>query len=81
MSQSNCQSCGMPIEHGPYCQYCADDHGRLHGFQETVRRMSAFWQSRDGSLTSERAEQQTLEHMAQMPAWKDHPELKEKRKG
>jgi hypothetical protein len=75
MSQSHCHSCGMPVESGIYCQYCADGAGNLHPFDETVRRMTAFWQSTDSSLSVEAAERKTLEHMAKMPAWKDHPEL------
>ncbi len=68
----------MPVEHGPYCRYCADEHGTLHGFDETVRRMSAFWRSTDSSLSEEQAERQTLEHMAKMPAWQEHAELKDR---
>jgi hypothetical protein len=75
MSHSNCQSCGMPISSGHYCQYCADSDGRLHGFAETVERMSQFMQSRDQTLSPEQARQATLAHMATMPAWQNHPEL------
>jgi hypothetical protein len=81
MSQNHCHSCGMPVENGPYCQYCADGSGNLHPFDETVRRMAAFWQSTDSTLTAQAAERKTLEHMAQMPAWKEHPELLERLKG
>lgn len=75
MSHGNCDSCGMPVEHGPYCHYCVDESGQLQGFDETVRRMSAFWRGRNPSLTEADAERQTLQHMATMPAWKEHPEL------
>ena len=76
MSQHHCESCGMPVEAGPYCQYCADESGKLHSFEESVRRMTAFMQSTDSSLTPQQAEEKTLAYMAGMPAWKDHPELR-----
>ena len=47
----------------------------LFSLEEAVRRMTAFMQSTDSSLTREQAEQRTLAYMANMPAWKDHPEL------
>jgi hypothetical protein len=76
MSYANCQSCGMPINTGHYCQYCADSEGKLHGFDETVARMSQFMKRQDAKLTDEAARDQTLAHMAKMPAWQDHPKLK-----
>jgi hypothetical protein len=54
----------MPIESGSYCQYCADENGNLQPFEERFERM-VQWMSR-----------QTLAHMAQMPAWRDHPKVK-----
>ena len=76
MSHANCQSCGMPIESGKYCQYCSDGHGNLHGFDETVARMAQFWHSQDKGLSAGAAREKTLAHMATMPAWKDHPKLR-----
>jgi hypothetical protein len=29
----------MPIESGPYGQYCVDDHGKLQAFDERFERM------------------------------------------
>jgi len=66
----------MPIETGQYCQYCVDASGQLQSFDETVARMSQFWASREPGLAPADAEKRTLAHMAQMPAWKDHPGLK-----
>jgi hypothetical protein len=66
----------MPVESGPYCQYCADDSGQLHGFEETVARMSQFWRQQEPGLSAADAEAKTLAYMADMPAWKDHPDLK-----
>lgn len=76
----NCQSCGMPIEAGPYCQYCADENGALHGFDETVVRMSQFMKRQTPGITDEKAEAMTLDYMATMPAWRDHPSLTERLK-
>ena len=73
-----CQSCGMPIESGAYCGYCADASGALHGFDETVARMSQFMARQKPGLAPEEVERQTLEYMATMPAWKEHPQLKQR---
>jgi hypothetical protein len=71
-----CQSCGMPIETGPYCQYCADDHGRLHSFEESLERMTQFTMRQEPKLDRKAAEDRVRAHMRMMPAWKDHPKLK-----
>lgn len=76
MSQHHCESCGMPIETGPYCQYCVDADGKLGSFESRLEGMTAFFMGRDSSLTREVAEQRTRAYMATMPAWKDHPALK-----
>jgi hypothetical protein len=39
MHEHHCESCGMPIESGPYGQYCVDDHGKLQAFDERFERM------------------------------------------
>ncbi len=72
----NCQSCGMPIEAGPYCHHCVDDAGNLHAFAERFERMMQWTKREKPDLDQKVAEQQTLAYMATMPAWKDHPELK-----
>ncbi len=74
----NCQSCGMPIEAGPYCQYCADKDGRLHSFDETVVRMSQFMKRQTPGISDEQARTMTLDYMAEMPAWRGHPGLSTK---
>ncbi len=69
-----CESCGMPIETGIYCQYCVDESGALQDFPTRFERMVA-WQERRGSARPQ-AERETIAYMATMPAWKDHPEVK-----
>ncbi len=76
----NCQSCGMPVEAGPYCQYCADESGRLHAFDESVARMSQFMKRQTPGISDAKAEEMTLEYMSTMPAWRDHPRLAERMK-
>ncbi len=75
----NCESCGMPIETGPYCQHCVDADGQLQDFATRFERMVA-WQERRGSPRPQ-AERETLSYMATMPAWQDHPELKSRLAG
>jgi hypothetical protein len=70
-----CESCGMPIESGTYCQYCTDATGKLQEFDERLERLTQ-WTLRQGqAATMTQAEQHALAYMATMPAWKDHPKL------
>ncbi len=72
---THCESCGMSIEAGPYCQYCVGPDGRLQDFDERLARMLQ-WQRRQHPGQSEAETlQQTLDYMATMPAWKDHPRV------
>ena len=76
MSAHHCESCGMPIESGPYCSYCVDAQGKLQAFDERFERM-VQWQMRQKPGTERKtAEKETLAYMAKMPAWKDHPRVK-----
>jgi hypothetical protein len=43
MHEHHCESCGMPIESGTYCQHCVDEHGKLQAFDERFERM-VQWQ-------------------------------------
>ena len=70
-----CESCGMPIETGRYCGYCADDSGQPQSFGERFERMIAWQARRDPQATRAELERQTLEYMATMPAWRDHPRV------
>ena len=76
MSQHRCESCGMPVETGPYCQYCVGEDGKLAGFERRLQGMTAFFMGQDPSLDHAEAERRTRAYMATMPAWKDHPALK-----
>ena len=71
----NCQSCGMKIDNGIYCQYCVDEKGNLQEFDERFERMVQWVLRKDPSTPREKAEQQTRDYMRTMPAWKDHAKL------
>jgi hypothetical protein len=77
MSHQQCESCAMPIETGHYCQYCADEKGNLQPFEERFERMVQWMASQKPGLSREDAQEQTLAYMAQMPAWRDHPKVKQ----
>ncbi len=74
-AMQNCQSCGMSIESGPYCQYCVDENGNLQDFDERLQRMAQFVKTRNTGISQQEAEKQTLEYRATMPAWRDHPRV------
>ena len=76
MSQTQCQSCAMPIESGSYCPYCVDDRGNLQPFEERFERMVQWTSRQKPDLPVQEVEKQTLAYMATMPAWRDHPKLK-----
>ena len=71
-----CQSCGMPIESGPYCQHCVDDEGKLQVFEERLERMIQWSRRENPDLDEAANERKTLEYMATMPAWREHAALK-----
>lgn len=73
--KTSCQSCGMPIESGPYCQYCSDEHGELQCFDERFARMQQWMRRESPALSPEAVEAKTLQYMSTMPAWREHPEL------
>jgi hypothetical protein len=74
--QHRCQSCSMPIESGPYCQYCVDERGQLQPFEQRFERMVAWQAQRSPEKSREVLEAETLAYMAKMPAWKDHPRVR-----
>jgi hypothetical protein len=75
MYEHHCESCGMPIESGPYCQYCVDVHGTLQPFEERFERMVQWQLRQKPDLARAQAERETLVYMAKMPAWRDHPRV------
>lgn len=72
-----CESCGLPIDNGRYCAHCVDEHGQLQGFEMRFERMVQWALREDPSLTRPQAESNTLEYMAGMPAWAQHPRVLE----
>ena len=75
----SCESCGMPIETGHYCEHCADADGNLQSFDERFARMVEWQARRDPSAGRADLERATLDYMAGMPAWRDNPRLAELR--
>jgi hypothetical protein len=65
----------MPVETGPYCQYCADGSSKLHSFDETVARMGQFMKLQTPGISDTESEEMTLSHMSAMPAWREYPAL------
>jgi hypothetical protein len=68
-----CESCSMPIESGRYCVHCTDADGNLQPFDERFARMVGWQERRHPEQTRAEAEAATLDYMATMPAWRDHP--------
>ena len=71
-----CESCGMPIEAGRYCEHCTDERGELQPFEERFEKMLAWQAERSPYATRAELEAATLAHMATMPAWWDHPKVR-----
>jgi hypothetical protein len=65
----------MPIESGAYCKYCVDPQGNLQDFDIRFERMVGWTMRENRKLSREQAEANTLEYMAKMPAWKNHPRV------
>ena len=76
MSDSHgCESCGMPIESGRYCEHCTDADGQLQAFDMRFERMVAWQARRQPSASRADLEAKTLAYLATMPAWRDHPRV------
>ena len=71
----HCESCGMPIESGAYCQYCVDADGKLQDFETRFERMVSWALRETPGLSRQEAEANTKTYMSRMPAWKDHPRV------
>ena len=72
---TTCESCGMPIETGRYCQHCVDGTGALQSFGERFERMIAWEARRSPNATRDELEASPLAYMATPPAWQDHPRV------
>ena len=72
---TNCESCGMPIETGRYCEHCVDDDGNLQSFDQRFERMVAWQARRQPDAVRSELEAATLRYMASMPAWRDDPRV------
>jgi len=70
-----CESCGMPIESGRYCEHCTDADGQLQAFDMRFERMVAWQARREPSASRADLEAKTLAYLATMPAWRDHPRV------
>ncbi|MEQ8765946.1 MAG: hypothetical protein RL885_18655 [Planctomycetota bacterium] len=70
---TRCESCSMTIESGSYCQYCADDSGCLHPFEEVFERFLQWTRRQEPDLAEDEARRKTLAFMATRPAWASHP--------
>ena len=70
-----CESCGMPIETGRYCSYCTDPSGQLQSFDERFERMVGWESRRSPDVPRDEIERRTLDYMATMPAWREHPRV------
>ncbi len=71
---NSCHSCGMPLvaaeARGNYCQYCADEQGKLHPrerVQQGIAQWLEGWAPEEGKKPDfmKRAES----YMRAMPAW------------
>lgn len=71
----SCESCGMSIESGLYCEHCTDANGALQSFDERFARMTAWQERRNPDAPRAQIEAETLAYMATMPAWRDHPRV------
>lgn len=71
-----CESCGLPIDNGPYCTHCVDASGRLQDFDARFERMVQWALREEPTLAREQAEANTLAYMARMPAWAQHPRVR-----
>jgi hypothetical protein len=65
----------MPIETGRYCAHCTDESGALQSFDERFARMTAWQARRNPAASSEEIERQTLDYLATMPGWQNHPRV------
>ena len=73
---TSCQSCGIAIPVGPYCQYCVDETGKLQTFEQRFERALAWHKRQRPDATPAALQRGVLAYMATMPAWQDHPRIR-----
>ena len=60
MDKTRCDSCGMPIQSGVYCQYCVDEQGHLQSFEIRFEKMVQWVLANEPETSREEAEQLTV---------------------
>jgi hypothetical protein len=65
-----CESCGMPVKTGKYCEHCVDENGNLETLEVRLGKMAKAFKSQIPELTEEEALEEATEYMREMPAWK-----------
>ena len=63
----------MPIETGRYCTHCTDENGQLQAPDQRFERYERLAGAPPPGTPREEIERQTLDYMATIPAWRDHP--------
>ncbi len=72
-----CESCGMPIQDGPYCHYCVDEKGKLQPFEVRFQEMVEWTLKRADIHDRAEAERRTFAYLSSMPAWENNPKVKQ----
>jgi hypothetical protein len=72
---TRCESCSMPIESGRYCVHCTDERGELQDFDTRFAAMTGWQQRSHPDRPVAQIEAETLDFMATMPAWRNHPRV------
>jgi|YelNatPaOPRAMG01_1025707.scaffolds.fasta_scaffold13957_4 hypothetical protein len=75
-SYNFCESCGMLIKSGRYCEFCAPN-GQLLPLSKIIERMVKAVVKKQG-VSEDVALQRVIAHLRKMPAWKDFIEKLEK---
>ena len=64
-----CESCGMTIDDGTYCEHCTDDKGALRSFEQVFEGTVTGYFMGMQQMPRDEAEQAAKEHLSKMPAW------------
>ncbi len=70
---SSCHSCGMPLTgesaKNNYCQYCADENGNLHPFEQVQQGIAQWLEGWAPQGTQADFRKRAAHYMKAMPAW------------